>query len=165
MAMTQSTPFSSPGIIGGRQVITSTDYTDGINMPFIGGNAMTYYNSGGSGGYYHYNNNKLQMDLQLQQKLDMLTPGLLFKLKGSYNSLFSVTKGGSVGRASYFPVIQPDGSIAYRKSGEDTPVSFSEDTGKGRNWYFETSLNYNRSFLKHTVTALLLYNQSKEYYP
>ena len=165
MAMTQSTPFSSPGIVDGRQVITSTDYTDGINMPFIGGNAMTYYNSGGSGGYYHYNNNKLQMDLQLQQKLDMLTPGLLFKLKGSYNSLFSVTKGGSVGRASYLPVIQPDGSIAYRKSGEDTPVSYSEDTGKGRNWYFETSFNYNRTFDKHTVTALVLYNQSKEYYP
>ncbi len=165
MAMTQSTPFSSPGIVDGRQVITSTDYTDGINMPFIGGNAMTYYNSGGSGGYYHYNNNKLQMDLQLQQKLDMLTPGLLFKLKGSYNSLFSVTKGGSVGRASYLPVIQPDGSIAYRKSGEDTPVSYSEDTGKGRNWYFETSFNYNRTFGKHTVTALMLYNQSKEYYP
>ena len=165
MAMTQSTPFSSPGIIDGKQVATTTDYTDGINMPFIGGSAMTYYNSGGTGGYYHYNNNKLQMDLQLQQKLDMITKGLLFKIKGSYNSLFSVTKGGTVGRATYNPVIQNDGTIAYRKSGEDTPVSYSEDTGKARDWYFETSLNYNRSFGLHTVTGLVLYNQSKEYYP
>ena len=165
MAMTQSTPFSSPGIIDGKQVATTTDYTDGINMPFIGGNAMTYYNSGGTGGYYHYNDNKLQMDLQLQQKLDFLTKGLLFKIKGSYNSLFSVNKEGTVGRATYFPVIQDDGTIAYRKSGENTPVTFAESTGKARNWYFETSLNYNRTFGDHTVTALLLYNQSKEYYP
>ena len=165
MAMTQSTPFSSPGIIDGKQVATTTDYTDGINMPFIGGSAMTYYNSGGTGGYYHYNNNKLQMDLQLQQKLDMITKGLLFKIKGSYNSLFSVTKGGTVGRATYNPVIQDDGTIAYRKSGENTPVTYSEDTGKARDWYFETSLNYNRSFGLHTVTGLVLYNQSKEYYP
>ena len=165
MAMTQSTPFSSPGIIDGKQVATTTDYTDGINMPFIGGSAMTYYSSGGTGGYYHYNNNKLQMDLQLQQKLDMITKGLLFKIKGSYNSLFSVTKGGTVGRATYNPVIQDDGTIAYRKSGENTPVTYSEDTGKARDWYFETSLNYNRSFGLHTVTGLVLYNQSKEYYP
>ena len=165
MAMTQSTPFSSPGIIDGKQVATTTDYTDGINMPFIGGSAMTYYNSCGTGGYYHYNNNKLQMDLQLQQKLDMITKGLLFKIKGSYNSLFSVTKGGTVGRATYNPVIQDDGTIAYRKSGENTPVTYSEDTGKARDWYFETSLNYNRSFGLHTVTGLVLYNQSKEYYP
>ena len=165
MAMTQSTPFSSPGIIDGKQVATTTDYTDGINMPFIGGNAMTYYNNAGTGGYFHYNDNKLQMDLQLQQKLDFLTKGLLFKIKGSYNSLFSVNKEGTVGRATYYPVIQDDGSIAYRKSGENTPVSFSESTGKARNWYFETSLNYNRTFGDHTVTALFLYNQSKEYYP
>lgn len=165
MAMTQSTPFSSPGIIDGKQVATTNDYTDGVNMPFIGGNAMTYYNNAGTGGYFHYNDNKLQMDLQLQQKLDFLTKGLLFKIKGSYNSLFSVNKEGTVGRATYYPVIQNDGSIAYRKSGENTPVTFAESTGKARNWYFETSLNYNRTFGDHTVTALFLYNQSKEYYP
>ena len=165
MEMTQSTPFSSPGIIGGRQVITTTDYTDGITLPFVGGNAMTYYNNAGWGGFYHYNDNKLQMDLLLQQKLSFLTKGLLFKVKGSYNSLFAVTKGATVGRATYFPVIQDNGSIAYRKAGENTPPSYEESTGKARDWYFETSLNYNRSFGLHTISGLLLYNQSKTYYP
>ena len=165
MAMTQSTPFSSPGIIDGRQVATTTDYTDGVNMPFIGGTALTYYNSAGTGGFIHTNQNKLQMDLQLQQKLDMITKGLSFKIKGSYNSLFTVTKTGQVGRATYFPVIQDDGTIAYRKDGENTPLSYSEDTGKARDWYFETSLNYNRTFGQHTVGGLVLYNQSKTYYP
>ncbi len=34
-----------------------------------------------------------------------------------------------------------------------------------RNWYMEASFNYNRTFGDHTVTALVLYNQQKEYYP
>ena len=29
----------------------------------------------------------------------------------------------------------------------------------------EASFNYNRTFGDHTVTALVLYNQQKEYYP
>ena len=36
---------------------------------------------------------------------------------------------------------------------------------KARDWYFEASLNYNRTFGDHSVTGLVLYNQSKEYYP
>ena len=91
---------------------------------------MTYYNSGGSGGYFHYNNNKLQLDLALNQKLDFLTKGLAMKLKGSYNNMFNVTKEGLAQRATYFPVIQDDGSILYRKDGENTPVTYSESTGR-----------------------------------
>ena len=36
---------------------------------------------------------------------------------------------------------------------------------KARNWYMELALNYARKFGDHNVTALLLYNQSKKYYP
>ena len=164
MAMTQSTPFSSPGIVDGRLVSAATDYTD-ITLPFVGGSAMTYYSSGGTGGFYKNNNNKLQMDLQLQQKLDFITKGLQFKIKGSYNSNYYEQKGASVGRATYTPVIQDNGTILYRKDGENTPPSYEQSTNKGRDWYFETQLNYNRTFGEHTVGALVLYNQSKEYYP
>lgn len=38
-------------------------------------------------------------------------------------------------------------------------------SGKGRNWYMEAGLNYDRAFGKHHVGALVLYNQSKSYYP
>ncbi len=40
-----------------------------------------------------------------------------------------------------------------------------KQTGRGRNWYGEFSLNYNRSFGDHDVSVLFLYNQSKKYYP
>lgn len=165
-----ATPFSSPGIIDGRYISTETSYaglTDDEQLPFVGSSGITYFgNANSSGGFMKTTTNKLQFDLLLNQKLDMITKGLLFKIKGSYNSNYNISKNASAGKATYYPVLQADGSYLYKKSGENTPVSYASlGTTRGRNWYFETSLNYNRSFGLHTVTGLLLYNQSKTYYP
>lgn len=172
MTMYQATPFSSPGIIDGHYVSTSTDYSDGVTLPFVGGNGLTYFGNGGvgdisavNGGHISTNINKLQMDLQLQQQLDFITKGLSFKIKGSYNSQFNVIKSGTVTKATYYPILDEEGNIAYRKQGENGMPTYTEDTGKARDWYFETSFNYNRTFGDHTVGGLLLYNQSKTYYP
>ena len=164
-ALYQATPFSSPGIIDGKYISTATDYDD-VQLPFVGGSGITYFgNASVYGGFMQTNINKTQMDLQLNQKLDMITKGLSFKIKGSYNSSYYVYKNGYASKATYYPVLQSDGTIAYKKDGDEGPLSYSESYGKARDWYFETSLNYNRSFGKHTVGGLLLYNQSKEYYP
>lgn len=154
-----ATPFSSPGIIDGKYVSTTDDYSD-IQLPFVGGDGLGYYTSNSS----QTNINKIQMDLVVDQKLDFVTKGLSLKLKGSYNSQFNVNKIGNMGVANYRPIIQEDGSILYRKSGEDTSVSYSSSQGKARDWYIEGSFNYNRTFGRHTVGALALYNQSKQYY-
>ena len=86
-----STPFSSPGLVGGRFVATTTDYSDGLTLPFTGTNGLEYYTIGG---YIASNVNKLQMDLSLNQDLKFITQGLSFKMKGSYNSTFTSTRGG-----------------------------------------------------------------------
>ncbi len=174
-----ATPFSSPGIVDGKLVTTTTDYTDGLNLPFTGGTGMFYYGNG----FSHVNTNKLQMDLQLEQKLDFITKGLTFKLKGSYNSLYTITKNGNSSVATYAPIIMPmldDGGnvmyddkgqiiynpadIQFRKSGETTEPAYGYSQNKGRDWYFEGSFSYSRTFGDHTVNALALYNQSKQYY-
>lgn len=156
-----ATPFSSPGIIDGRYVMTSTDYDD-YQLPFVGASGLgAYYGLG----YMSRCTNTLNADIALEQKLDFITKGLSFKLKGSYNSDYYVTKNRGASVANYNPVLQSDGTIAYRKNGNDTQLGYSESFGKGRNWYFETSFNYNRAFGKHHVGGLLLYNQSKTYYP
>jgi len=169
-----ATPFSSPGIVDGKLVYTTTDYTDGLNLPFLGGSGMAYYGNG----FMQTNNNKLQMDLVLDQKLEFWnwSKGLSFKAKGSYNSAFTVNKQGNSGVATYNPIVQYDASgnvlynadgtpvIKYRQNGNDTDPSYKDTQGKARDWYFEASLNYSRSFGKNTVTALALYNQSKQYY-
>ncbi len=164
-ALYQATPFSSPGIIDGKYVTTATDYTD-LALPFVGGSGITYFgNAVVPGGFMQTNINKTQLDLQLNQKLDMITKGLSFKIKGSYNSTYYTYKNAMAYKATYTPVLMNDGTIGYKKAGDEGPLSYSESYGKARNWYFETSLNYNRMFGRHTIGALLLYNQSKTYYP
>lgn len=159
--MYYATPFSSPGLVGGKLVHTTTDYSD-VQLPFTGGTGMTYYGAG----FMQTNNNVLNVDLILDQKLDFLTKGLSFKVKGSYNSSFTVNKQGQATVATYTPVLKDDGSIAYRKSGENTDAAYKTNkSGKARDWYMEAAFNYSRSFGDNNVSALVLYNQSKTYYP
>ncbi|MBQ9660433.1 MAG: TonB-dependent receptor [Bacteroidales bacterium] len=159
-----ATPFSSPGFVDGKYVVTTGDYSDGVQLPFVGTNGLEYVVANG-GGFIANGNNRLQMDLTLNQDLKFLTPGLSLKVKGSYNSNFNVIYTGTRSTATYYPVIQDDGTIKYRISGQDSPLSYSKDIGRSRNWYAEASLNYSRAFGGHSVGGLVLYNQSKEYYP
>lgn len=160
--MYYATPFSSPGIVDGKLITTATDYNDGVQLPFVGSSGMTYYGAG----FMQTSYNKMNADLILNQKLDFLTKGLSFKLKGAYNSSFTVYKQGEANKATYTPILQSDGSLAYRKSGENTDASYKlKDSGKARNWYMEAALNYSRTFGGHSIGALLLYNQTKKYYP
>ena len=161
----QATPFSSPGYIDGKILSTETQY-DGIatedQLPFVGSNGFAYL----GGGFMKTTSNKLQFDLQLNQKLDMITKGLSFKIKGSYNSDYDIDKNAIASLATYYPVLQKDGSYLYKKSGENKPLDYDNlKTSRARNWYFETSLNYSRAFGLHNVSGLVLYNQSKKYYP
>ena len=169
-AIYQATPFVSPGIVDGRYIINSASMTDNLSgnaenmLPFIGSSPMTYYAY--QPGAYQDNANKLSFDLILDQKLDFITKGLSAKIKGSYNSSFASRRTIRREVANYTPVLQADGeTILYRKNAETTPPTYSSDvSGYGRNWYVEGSLNYNRAFGLHTISALALYNQSKEYY-
>ncbi len=83
-----ATPFSSPGIVDGKTIYTTTDvYSDGLSLPFTGGTGFTYRN----GNSAHTCIIKLCADLTLILKLDFITKGLSFKFKGAYNSAFSYT--------------------------------------------------------------------------
>ncbi len=159
--MYYSTPFSSPGFVDGKLVNTTKDYND-LRLPFTGGSGMSYY----GGGFMKTSNNTLNADLQLKQKLDFITKGLSFHIKGSYNSGFTSYTQASASVATYTPVLQEDGSIAYKKAGQNSQLKYEDrDPGKSRNWYMEAALNYARDFGNHHVTGLVLYNQSKTYYP
>ena len=51
------------------------------------------------------------------------------------------------------------------KRGTTYILPYSENKWGDRDWYAEASFDYSRKFGNHDVTALLLYNQSKYYYP
>ena len=98
------TPFSSPGIIDGHYIATETQYDDcGTDqLPFLGGSGITYFgNNNASGGFMKTTTNKLTFDLQLNQKLDFITKGLSFKIKGSYNGSYDIYKNGNAKKATY----------------------------------------------------------------
>lgn len=152
-----ATPFSGPGIVDGKWIQTNSDY---LSDPGSDG-LSPYYGKG----YNSKSTNVLNLDLVLNQKLDFITTGLSFKVKGSYNSSFSHTKRRSSSTPFYTPIKTDGGAIEYMKSGDDAELDYGESFDKGRNWYAEASFNYNRKFGNHNFGALALYNQSKTYYP
>ena len=151
-------PFASAGIVNGMYVKSNPKY-----LPFTGTDGLaSYYGKGAR----MRTNNVLNIDLALNQKLDFITKGLSLRLKGAYNSAYSNVKKSSASVATYMPVLVDKGAISFEKSGSDSQLSYSDgDFGKARDWYMEAALNYNREFGDHNVTGLLLYNQSKRYYP
>jgi TonB-linked SusC/RagA family outer membrane protein len=126
-------------------------------------------------GYTKQSRNTVNLDLQYQLKLDFVTPGLDFKVKGSYNASYTAEKKREHGYGSgirYKATIAPgefeeDGSpkIVLVKEGDSWPLPYSESRWGDRNWYAEASFNYARRFGSHNIGALVLYNQSKKYYP
>lgn len=153
-------PFGGAGVIDGKRVVSNGDY-----LPFTGVDGLeSYYGKG----FRTSTTNVLNLDLALNQKLDFVTKGLSAKLKGAYNTSYANKKIGSSSMPSYTPVVQADGSILYRKNGSESQLSYSEPDdqfSKGRDWYMELALNYTRKFGEHNVSGLVLYNQSKRYYP
>lgn len=161
-----STPFSSPGIVDGKVIALSNKsngWNDDEQLAFVGGNGLTsYYGTGAK----YISSNSFVADVSLDQNLDFITKGLTFKLKGAYNSWYSVTKELTAEMPTYTPKLKEDGTIGYSKSTEPGPQSWSEGSpSPGRNWYFEASFNWQRDFGLHHLSALALYNQRKEYYP
>jgi TonB-linked SusC/RagA family outer membrane protein len=88
-------------------------------------------------------------------------------VKASYNSEYTARKNrqNGYGNGVKYVATLVDGKEVLRKENITWPLPYSEAKWGSRNWYTEASLNYNRRFGKHNVGALLLYNQSKTYYP
>ncbi|MEI8049426.1 MAG: TonB-dependent receptor [Bacteroidota bacterium] len=162
-------PLSSAGLVDGKWVTINKLY-----IPIIGNDGLSsYYGKG----FNNTSTNVLNIDVDLKQKLDFVSKGLSFRIKGAYNSTYNHTKTRSTSIENYTPWLKKDltwlgsvpasqqNDVVLVKNGDEGVLSYGESFSKGRNWYAETSLDYARDFGDHHVTALLLYNQSRSYYP
>ncbi|WP_239467430.1 SusC/RagA family TonB-linked outer membrane protein [Bacteroides caecigallinarum] len=175
VAQVWSLPFAGPGFVDGVRTVIPQGITPISERPRDG--LFVFYGYG----YKQKYSTTANMDLDLTQKLDFVIPGLSLSLKGAYDNLFNIHKnrqGGAVEYQniqykSYFdskgtlPETDPDydKTHVFTPVGSNTPLTYSESSGRDYNWYLEGRLNYDRSFGYHKVTALLLYNQSRNYYP
>ena len=173
-----SLPFSSPGFVDGKLVMGPTSRT--IPMEEVTSGLDIYYNWG----YTTNTSNVLNLDFALNHDFSSVVKGLVAEAKGAYNTdyFLNVRRTPIATDSGVKPVYlghltQPgmdiadprfDNNIVYQTDGVfglKEPMNYGDYSGKSRNWYAEFNLNYNRSFGLHNVTGLLLYNQSKTYYP
>lgn len=162
-------PFAGAGIVDGKLVTSGY----GENNRYIScckqDPLLRYFGQG----YNLHVKNTFNIDLSVRQKLNFITKGLTFAAKGSYNTIYEQNKFRSSSRAYYMPYFKTDvdpsapgdSTIVYRKGGAEGELGYDENYNRGRNWYMEARLNYKRSFGKHKVGGLLLFNQRKVFYP
>lgn len=165
-------PLAGPGMVDGKVIVSDASTFPGV---LVLNPLANIYGKGTNKSL----NNTMNFDVSLKQKLDAITNGLSAEIKGAYNTSYNFTKtrGGSAETYSPFyksslynpgmPVTDPafDKTIIYRIAGKDPQLNYGESNSKNRNWYVEASLRYNRKFGDHNFSSLVLYNQSKRYYP
>lgn len=155
-----ATPYAGIGIDEqGRHIIADAN----IVGPFDRDALSNYYDLG----YENQSTNALNFDIQYKLDMGFITKGLDFKVKASYNSEYTAQKyrQNGYGTGVHYVATIVDGQEVLRKENVTWPIPYSEGKWGSRNWYAEASFNYARRFGKHNVGALLLYNQSKTYYP
>ena len=127
---------------------------------------------GWGSGYRRETSNPMNIDFGLTQNLEAIAKGLSWRFKFANNSSNVQYKLRSTSKATYEPyylcdvtTAVGDSTIVFKKNGSDGLLGYAESSSKARNWYMETALSYDRNFGSHNVTGLLLYNQSKTFYP
>ena len=155
-----ATPYAGIGVDEeGRHIISDPNIVGAYDRDAL----SNYYDLG----YENQSTNALNFDIQYKLDMSFLTKGLDFKAKASYNSEYTAQKyrQNGYGTGVTYVATLVDGKEVLRKENVTWPIPYGEGKWGSRNWYAEASFNYARRFGKHNVGALLLYNQSKTYYP
>jgi len=157
-----SFPMSSPGMINGKYVLPLAAAGDDKYNPMYAMESEDSWNI--------TNNSILNSSVNATYKLDKITKGLSVHALGSYDSYFASRSYGK-----YVPLIydirpNPNGDNmdpVFVQRNDASPPSINADfyLGKWRKLYVEGSVNYDRSFGKHSVSAMVLGNQEKKYDP
>ena len=155
-----ATPYAGIGVDSeGRHIISDPNIVGAYDRDAL----SNYYGLG----YENQSTNALNFDIQYKLDMGFLTKGLDFKVKASYNSEYTAQKYRQNGYGTGLTYVATivNGEEVLRKENVTWPIPYGEGKWGSRNWYAEASFNYARRFGKHNVGALLLYNQSKTYYP
>ncbi|MDP4240281.1 MAG: TonB-dependent receptor [Bacteroidota bacterium] len=142
-------------------IVYPARYSDGT-IPVIA-NRVNPWALGTQSGYQININTQLQSLFSLEQNLKMLTPGLKAKFTFSFDS-YNYSGRIRNQNPTYYNVAtgrDEEGNLTHTVlSYGDESLGFSNSGGYGtKNMYLEGNMTYNRTFGKHDIDALFLYNQ------
>jgi len=163
----RASPLSTPGAVDGKIV---NIFTGSQNNPYV---SLLYPSA--AGGLRRSYRNYLNGSVRFDYDLGYITKGLSIQgnaaLQTYNDQQITNTKTLITYLAVKIPEItNPDGTITpatinYVPSATDAQFGFSQTGTYNRRITAETGIDYKRSFGKHNVTGLLLYNQQKTFDP
>ncbi|MBC7743607.1 MAG: TonB-dependent receptor [Flavobacterium sp.] len=113
-------------------------------------------------GYQRLNRTNITASYGMDQSLDFLTKGLSVKAQASFDTRSGNLLYASKGFERYIMVIDPvtqDVSYKLANSIQESPLSLSGVNSYSTLANLQGFLNYNRTFNKHAVTGLILFQQ------
>lgn len=169
---TSNPPMSSPAFVDGKYISEVRGLPTGV--PHFNPWADAGPTSAGGAFVNEHFSNTLNTNVSLEYNLDKVTKGLAVRAMGAYDSYYNV---GSV-RYSNFPTYtvmkdpnDPDNTIIYQNKHDGPYFGMSKgiDDNQNHKWrkmYGEAAIEYKRMFNGvHRVSALVLGNLQKAYYP
>lgn len=144
-------------------------YSDGTiaGHPRPSANRVNPYNSLMNSGYAKEWRTSIQSKVELNQKLDFISKGLKFKALVSFDADMTYTAKRTKTPSQYVATGRDENGKLIFKEVVQGSDALTESLGSSSNKkiYFESSLNYNRTFAqKHEVGAMLLYMQKETQY-
>lgn len=140
-------------------------YSDGTlaGHPTQNANKLNPYNQLVESGYQKEWRSAIQSRVDIEQKLDIITPGLRIRGAISYdaNSQYRMTRIKSP--STFFAKSRDaDGKLVFDQISNGTPFAEPIESNTGdKNIYMEAALNYDRTFGKHVVSAMALTYQKE----
>lgn len=149
-------PTSGPGVVDGK-IIENLDGEYGFIENPLKGLVIGH-------GHLHEYRNQLNGSVRFNYKLDFLTKGLSTHATISYQNYNTHTIRYVKNMVTY-KLIGDKNNPIFIPQGQDGNFETNEIFGKNRKVYIEAGFDYARTFGKHSVGGLILYNQSKYYDP
>ncbi|MCF0054789.1 SusC/RagA family TonB-linked outer membrane protein [Dyadobacter sp. CY356] len=153
----RASPLETPGVVDGKVV---NIFTGARNNPYV---SLLYPNL--AGGLKRSYRNYLNANFRLDYDLGFLLDGLSTHGNVAVQTFNDQQIVNTKTLITYLATRLPDGTINYVPSTTDAQFGFTQTGTYNRRITAEFGIDYKKSFGKHNVTGLLLYNQQKTFDP
>jgi TonB-linked SusC/RagA family outer membrane protein len=147
-------PHLIPSVYSDGTIAQHPSYTTNKSNPYV---ALV------ESGYRKTWRTYIQSRVDLEQKLDIVTPGL--KIRGAvsydFNSSFFHSRQ-RVPKTAFATGRDETGNLIFRSITNETPFGEpNESNNANKKIYIESAINYNRAFNKHIISGMALYYQKE----